>query len=199
MPGFLRIPEDFFYFRRNFSQEPPFGGGRRNSCFLPISQEFFAGIPAGQEFLYLLRIPQESGGFWRISVHAKSCCLWPATKEGSLLSKIWTKIDFFNLSPQDLTMVSLPPSSAGASWPEGEGCRRGRDGTGMGEQAALMAEALADVALATTIATADADNIRQQTTINNRLGQAMSGGGSDRGGVVAIVAASEAVAAPAVA
>jgi len=38
------------------------------------------------------------------------------------------------------------------------------------EEAALMAEALADVALAMTIATADADNSRQQTTINNRLG-----------------------------
>jgi hypothetical protein len=38
------------------------------------------------------------------------------------------------------------------------------------EEAALMTEALADVALATTIATADADNSRQQTTINNRLG-----------------------------
>jgi len=33
-----------------------------------------------------------------------------------------------------------------------------------------MAEALADVALATTFATVDADNSRQQTTINNRLG-----------------------------
>jgi len=41
----------------------------------------------------------------------------------------------------------------------------------LAEEAALMAEALADVALATTIAMADAtpDN-RQQTTINNRLG-----------------------------
>jgi len=38
------------------------------------------------------------------------------------------------------------------------------------EEAVLMAEALADVALATTIATADADNSRQQTTTNNRLG-----------------------------
>jgi hypothetical protein len=38
------------------------------------------------------------------------------------------------------------------------------------EEAALMAEALADVALATTIATADAENNRQQTTVNNRLG-----------------------------
>jgi hypothetical protein len=38
------------------------------------------------------------------------------------------------------------------------------------EEAELMAEALADVVLATTIATADADNSRQQTTINNRLG-----------------------------
>jgi hypothetical protein len=42
--------------------------------------------------------------------------------------------------------------------------------TVLAEEAALMAEALADVALATAIATADADNIRQQTTINNRLG-----------------------------
>ena len=39
----------------------------------------------------------------------------------------------------------------------------------MAEQAALMAEVPADVALATT-ATADADNSRQQTTINIRLG-----------------------------
>jgi hypothetical protein len=40
----------------------------------------------------------------------------------------------------------------------------------MVEEAVLMVEALADVALETTIATADADNIRQKTTINNRLG-----------------------------
>ena len=41
----------------------------------------------------------------------------------------------------------------------------------LAEEAALMAEALADVALVTTFATtADADNSRQQTTINNRLG-----------------------------
>jgi hypothetical protein len=38
----------------------------------------------------------------------------------------------------------------------------------MAEQAALMAEALADVVLATTVATADADNSRQQSTINNQ-------------------------------
>ena len=40
----------------------------------------------------------------------------------------------------------------------------------MAEEAVLMVEVLADVALETTIATADADNIRQHTTINNRLG-----------------------------
>jgi hypothetical protein len=40
----------------------------------------------------------------------------------------------------------------------------------MTEEAAMMKEALADVALEMTISTADADNIRQQTTINNRLG-----------------------------
>jgi hypothetical protein len=36
--------------------------------------------------------------------------------------------------------------------------------------AVLMVEVLADVSFETTIATAYADNIRQQTTINNRLG-----------------------------
>jgi len=41
--------------------------------------------------------------------------------------------------------------------------------TVLAEEAALMAEALADVALAMTIATADADNSRQQITINKRL------------------------------
>ncbi len=40
----------------------------------------------------------------------------------------------------------------------------------MTEEAVMMKEALADVALEMTIATADADNIRQQTAINNRLG-----------------------------
>jgi hypothetical protein len=38
------------------------------------------------------------------------------------------------------------------------------------KEAALMAEVQADAALATTIATTDADNSRQQTTINNSLG-----------------------------
>ena len=40
----------------------------------------------------------------------------------------------------------------------------------LAEEAALMAEVQVDVALATTIATANADNSRQHTTINNRLG-----------------------------
>ncbi len=80
--------------------------------FFSILQEFFAGIPVGrnscgQEFLYLLRIPPESGGFL---FPPKAVWLRPATKEGSLLSKIWTKIDIFNLSPeQELTMVSAAP------------------------------------------------------------------------------------------
>jgi hypothetical protein len=51
-----------------------------------------------------------------------------------------------------------------------------------------MAEALADVALATTIATAYADNIRQQTTINiEARGKVVSGSGNDRGVIVALV------------
>jgi hypothetical protein len=81
LPGFLRI---YFFpcvFRRKFSQERGFGGGCRNSCFLPLSQEFFAGIPVGQEFLYLLRIPPDSSGFLRIPPDSCSCqsCLTLAT------------------------------------------------------------------------------------------------------------------------
>jgi hypothetical protein len=93
-----RIPEDFFFFLcflEEFFTGAWFWRGQRNSCFLPLSQEFFAGIPVGQEFLYLLRIPPDSYGFLRIPVPAKAVLLWPATKVGSLLSKIWTKIDFF--------------------------------------------------------------------------------------------------------
>ena len=83
-----RIPEDsffscFFFFRRNFFTGTWFWRGLENSCFQPLSQEFFPGIPAGQKFLYLhripldssgfLRIPPDSSGFLRIPVPAKSC------------------------------------------------------------------------------------------------------------------------------
>ena len=64
-----------------------------NSCFQLLSQDFFAEIPAGQEFLYLhwipldssgflwipldssgfLRIPPDSSGLLRIPVPVKSC------------------------------------------------------------------------------------------------------------------------------
>ena len=101
--------------------------------FFLLLQEFFAGIPRGQEFLYLLWIPPDSGGFWRISVPAKSCWLWPAIKEGSLLSIIWTKIDLCNLSTeQDLTMVSAAPVLCWRLWPEGEGCHSGGGGNARG-------------------------------------------------------------------
>jgi hypothetical protein len=111
LTGFLRISFFSCVFWRNFSQERGFeevtgipffsdftGIFRRNSC----GQEFlWAGIPV---------FTQDSSGIRRIPVPAESCRLRPATKEGSLLSKIWTKIDIFNLSPeQDLTMVSAAP------------------------------------------------------------------------------------------
>ena len=56
------------------------------------------------------------------------------------------------------------------------------------EEAVLMVEVLADVVLAMTIATADADNIRQQTTIIiEARGKAVSGIGNDSGVVVGVV------------
>jgi len=85
---FLRFPEEFF-------TGTWFWRGHRNSCFFSLPQDFFAGIPAGQEFLNLLWIPPESGGFLQIPVPANCCLARPATKEGSLLSKIWTEIDLF--------------------------------------------------------------------------------------------------------
>jgi len=53
-----------------------------------------------------------------------------------------------------------------------------------------MAEVLADIVLATTIAMAYADNIGQQTTINiEARGKVVSGGGNDIGVIVAVVTA----------
>jgi hypothetical protein len=92
--GFLRISFFSCVFQRNFSQEPSFGGGLRNSCFSLLSQEFFAGIPGGQEFLHLQQIPLDSSGFLWIPPDSSgflflpnAFLLWPATKVGFLLSK----------------------------------------------------------------------------------------------------------------
>ncbi len=40
-----------------------FWRGLRNSCFQPFLHDFFAGIPAGQEFLYFHQITPDSFGF----------------------------------------------------------------------------------------------------------------------------------------
>jgi hypothetical protein len=165
--------------------------GSQEFLFFLLLQEFFAGIPVGQEFLNLLRIPPESGGFLQIPVPVNCCLARPATKEGSLFSKIWTKIDLF----QPLSQTGLDHgfrSNLPLLAPPGLKVRAATAAeVVMAEEAALMVEALADVALETTIATADADNIRQQKTINNRLGaqlclavatQRCRRGDSDKGG-----------------
>ena len=59
LPGFLRISFFPCVFWRNFSQER----GLQDFHFFLILQDFFAGIPVGQEFLYLPRIPPDSKGF----------------------------------------------------------------------------------------------------------------------------------------
>jgi hypothetical protein len=53
--GFLRF--FFLCFLEEFFIGTWFWRGPRNSGFWTPSQEFFAGIPAGQESLYLVRIP----------------------------------------------------------------------------------------------------------------------------------------------
>ncbi len=53
---FLRFPEEFF-------TGTWFWRGSQEFLFFPFLQDFFAGIPVGQEFLYLPRNPQDSGGF----------------------------------------------------------------------------------------------------------------------------------------
>ena len=59
LTGFLRI---FFFlcFPEEFFAGTWFWRGSQEFLFIPILEEFFAGIPGGQEFLYLLRIPQDS-------------------------------------------------------------------------------------------------------------------------------------------
>ncbi len=87
-----------------------------------------------------------------------------------MLSTIWTKIDLINLPTTVLLDYDVrcprpllaPPGLKVRAAEEAEMV--------LAEEAALMAGVLADVALATTFATADADNSRQQTTIYNRLG-----------------------------
>jgi hypothetical protein len=79
-----------------------FWRGHRNSGFFRFYRNFL------QEFLWA-GIPvftQDSGGFHRISEESrgflfppKTVWLRPATRKSTLLSKIWTKIDIFNLSP----------------------------------------------------------------------------------------------------
>ena len=84
-----------------------FWRGHRNFGFFSDFTGIFRRNSCGQEFLYLLRIPEDSGGFL---FPPKAVWLRPVTKEGTLLSKIWTKIDIFNLSPEQyLTMVSTAP------------------------------------------------------------------------------------------
>ncbi len=60
---FLRI---FSFFWQNLFTGMWFWRGLRNSCFQPLLQDFFAGIPAGQEFLYFHRIPPDSFKFVQI-------------------------------------------------------------------------------------------------------------------------------------
>jgi len=136
--------------------------------FLCFPEEFFTGTwfwrGHRNSVFFRSRIPPDSSGFL---FPPKAVWLRPATKEGSLLSKIWTKMDLFNL-PHNRTgpWCPLPPSSAGASWPEGEGCQRGRDGTGRGGWVDGGSAGVCRVGVENCNGRC---NSRQQTTINNRL------------------------------
>ena len=159
-----------------------FWRGHRNSGFFSDFTGIFRRNSCGQEFLYLLGIPEDSGGFL---FPPKTVWLRPATKEGTLLSKIWTKIDIFNLSPNRRPWCPLPPSSAGASWPEGEGCRRGRYGTGRG--GCIDGGSAGGCPVGNDNCNCNGRCRQQQTTNNNQQqarGKAVSGDGNDRGGIV---------------
>jgi hypothetical protein len=64
--------------------------------FFSILQEFFAGIPVGRNSCIYSGFLRNSGGFL---FPPKAVWLRPVTKEGSLLSKIWTKIDILTSLP----------------------------------------------------------------------------------------------------
>ncbi len=107
-----RIPEDSFF--SVFS-----GGIFHRNVVVERLQEFLFFCCHGnfsQEFLWdrnsciypgILRIPPVSGGFRRIPedfCSRKKLLAQASKKGGSLLSKIWTKIDLFNLSPELLSI-----------------------------------------------------------------------------------------------
>jgi len=107
LTGFLRIFFFSAFSRGFFHRNVVLEGVAGIPVFFCFYRIFFTGIPAGQKFLYLPRNPPDSGGFL---IPPKAAGSGQRLKEGSLLSKIWTKIDLFNLSPeQDLTMVSAAP------------------------------------------------------------------------------------------
>ena len=58
---FLIFSEEFLH--RNVVLEGSWWRVLENACFQPLSEDFFARIPAGQKFLYLHRIPPDSSGF----------------------------------------------------------------------------------------------------------------------------------------
>jgi hypothetical protein len=72
LTGFLRIIF-FLCFPEIFFIGTWFWRGSQEFLFFFTFTGFFAGIPAGQEFLYLLQNPPESEGFFRIPVPANSC------------------------------------------------------------------------------------------------------------------------------
>ena len=162
------IPEDFFFlcFWEEFFTGTWFWRGSQKCLFLDAVTGFFRRNSCGQEFLFLLWTPLDSSRFLQIPPDSsrflflqKAVWLRPATKEGSLLRKIWTKIDHFQpLSRTGLDHGVRCPCPLLA--PTGLKVRPATVAeVVIAEEAALMVmvEALADVALAMTIATADAE------------------------------------------
>jgi hypothetical protein len=86
-----RIPEEFFFFLcfpDDFFTGTWFWRGSQEFLFFAAFTGFFAGIPAGQEFLHLQQIPPNSSGFL---FPPNAVLLWPATKVGFLLGKYCLK------------------------------------------------------------------------------------------------------------
>jgi hypothetical protein len=103
LTGFLRISFFSAFSGGFFHRNVVFERSQEIRFFFSILQEFFTGIPVGRNSSIcsgFLRIPPDSSGFL---FPPKAVWHRPVTKEGSMSSTMWTKIDLINLPHNSTT------------------------------------------------------------------------------------------------